>query len=107
MCLVQHGDPARTLLLMLGAGQCHLRPAVLTQMALARAQHQRKGPRRVAVLHKAHRPATTGQDIGIGSSMPDKRDTMSGSSTITPTPIIPPLTAAPNAGGNPDQKTRR
>ena len=78
-----------------------------TQMAVARAQHQQKGPRRVAALHKAHRPATTGKEIGIGSSMPNKRDTMSGSSTITPTPIIPPITEAPNAGSSTDQKTAR
>ena len=78
-----------------------------TQMALARSHHPQKGARRVAALHKAHRPAATGPEIGIGTSMPNKPEAMGGSSTITPTPIIPPTTEAPNAGGSTDQKTAR
>lgn len=86
-----------------------------TQLALTRFHHQPKGMHRVAALqprqhhgmnrmaalHKARKPA--GQEIGVGSSRPNDRNAMSGStSNITPTPAAP-TAPAPNAGGNNDQ----
>jgi hypothetical protein len=86
-----------------------------TQMALTRFhQQQRAGHRvaaiqqhrnainRTAALHKARKPAS--QEIATGSTRPNDRNKMSGSSrNITPTPTTPPATQAPNAGGS-DQK---
>jgi len=78
-----------------------------TQMALTRSQHQQKGTHRVAALHKAPHPAKTGPAVGVGSSTPNKRDAMSGSSTIPPASATPPATQTPNAGSNNDLKTNR
>ena len=77
-----------------------------TRTALARFEQQKgthrvaqlRDTHKVAKLHKARQPAAA---VGVGSSTPSNGNAMSGSSSNTSsTPIMPPASPAPNAGGN-------